>query len=116
MHNGSILQHGGCRSPATCVEEATCVADIGNRSDGLALVADVDFGKEMVMLYTERLASDRCIEALSRVVCAYHFPLCTNDVKEHGKICRYLSVSNAAFPAFFFLGRQTHGKLSDREQ
>jgi hypothetical protein len=89
VHIGSILRDGGCRY-------AFCYLCSGHhqyqrRSDDFALVADVDFGKEMVQLYKERLASDRCIEALTRAVCAYHFPLCTNDIKEHGKICRYLS-------------------------
>ena len=27
------------------------------------------------------------------LVCAYHFPLCTNDVKEHSTICRFCSTA-----------------------
>jgi len=127
--------------------------------------ADVQFGSEMVKLYTGRIPDDRCIDALrvglfmccvvgwtpsektipatlflvrpvasqysffflsldffavpvslalalsrniffwvvlQKVVCAYQFPLCSSDVKQHSNICRspqdfcaYLRVKSA---------------------
>eukprot|EP00282_Hemiselmis_andersenii_P015760 CAMPEP_0114119916 /NCGR_PEP_ID=MMETSP0043_2-20121206/6366_1 /TAXON_ID=464988 /ORGANISM="Hemiselmis andersenii, Strain CCMP644" /LENGTH=166 /DNA_ID=CAMNT_0001212495 /DNA_START=17 /DNA_END=514 /DNA_ORIENTATION=- len=48
---------------------------------------DLEFAKDIVQLYTQRAASDSCIDALTRAICSYHFPLCESDSKDFKYIC-----------------------------
>ena len=44
---------------------------------------DLEFAKRMVELYTESKPRQVCAEALTKVICSYHFPLCEQDDKTY---------------------------------
>mmetsp|Transcript_49334 Transcript_49334/g.116234 ORF Transcript_49334/g.116234 Transcript_49334/m.116234 type:complete len:203 (+) Transcript_49334:246-854(+) len=48
---------------------------------------DVAAAMFAVELYTSTTASEACIHALVRGVCAYHFPVCISDNEEYSQIC-----------------------------
>ena len=48
---------------------------------------DITFAKKMVELYTESKPRQVCAEALTKVICSYHFPLCEQDDKTYQQIC-----------------------------
>ncbi|EKX30787.1 hypothetical protein GUITHDRAFT_149673, partial [Guillardia theta CCMP2712] len=71
---------------------------------------DLAYAEKMVQLYSQSQPSAACVTALKQVICAYHFPLCTNDDKEFTQICydscaaMHASCNNVTLPYFASIG------------